>query len=278
MKALMRFSATLLAAWTGMLILNDASASTRAFRVVIDPGHGGPDEGTVYDNGKGDRVAEKDITLMLARETARQLRARGIQVFLTRQGDKELPLSDRTAIANRLKADVFLSIHMNSTASHPEDDGDGTAAGFESYILNNTTDASSRRLAHFENSVLKGSATDAVADQLDVALILKDLRLDANLGESKKLACGIQNQLSRKLSARRDRGVKQSLFYVLLGADMPSVLIEVGFLSNPQDRALVLSYKGQKAISGSIAAAVSEYRKLRSSPLARASLSRCKVN
>lgn len=233
--------------------------------MVIDPGHGGGDHGTVFRQGAR-HVAEKDITLLIAREAARALRTRGFRAILTRNRDRDIPLPSRTALANRLKADVFLSVHLNST----HDRLPGEAEGVETFILNNATDASSRRLARLENSVLGGSRNDA-GGQTDVALILKDLRLDGNLAESKRLACALQTSL---VSGRqeRDRGVKQALFHVLLGADMPSVLVEAGFLTHPRDRAQMLSPQGRKAIGQAIARAVERYHS------GASSVGRCKVN
>lgn len=272
---------------------NAAVAGRSAFRIVIDAGHGGSDHGTVHDAGMV-QIAEKDVTLLLARGVARELKARGYDVTLTRNEDREIPLGARTQIANRLGADLFLSIHMNA--------GEG-AEGIETYILNNATDASSRRLAHLENTVISRDGIDT-PEKADVALILRDLRLDANLSESKRLACEIQSSLlsatqhlvpppgpgtrlatfhkaKRPSSLRRttrDRGVKQALFHVLLGADMPSVLLEAGFLSSPRDRALVLSPQGRHAMSSAIAGAVEQFRLAKGTPRATAALSRCKVH
>ena len=230
------------------------------FLVVLDPGHGGADFGTVYTRPDPTRfhVAEKNVTLALALQTARQLRAHGIKVILTRESDQDVPLSTRTAIANKVKADLFISIHMNA----------GAAEGVETYILNNTTDATSRRLAQIENTN---------AQQSDVDLIIKDLRLDANLPESKRLACAVQENLVSAMK-KKNRGVKQALFYVLLGADMPSALLEAGFLSDARDRAFVLSEVGQRSISMAIARAVEQFRKLSGTPAAAAVLSRCQVH
>jgi N-acetylmuramoyl-L-alanine amidase len=253
----------------------------RPFRIVIDPGHGGSDHGAIY-RAPGSRrsVAEKTVTLALARQAAKQLRAQGYSVILTRDSDRDVGLPARTALANKLGADVFMSIHMNSDVQ-----GGGAAEGIETYILNNATDATSRRLAQLENSVLEPEETGS-PEQNDVALILKDLRLDANLSESKRLACAIQSQLSSAeplkrgapRKGNRNRGVKQALFYVLLGADMPSVLVEAGFLNNARDRAVVLSPEGQKAISLSIARAIDQYRQGRESAVAAITLNKCKVN
>ncbi len=269
-------------AFTLLTALPSAASLPRApFRVVIDPGHGGSDHGTIFDNGTV-RVAEKDITLALATEAARQLRARGAEVTLTREKDRDVSLPSRTAVANRLRADVFISLHMNSTATPMVSD----AEGVETFILNTATDASSRRLAHLENNVLGGS--ELGGGDTEVALILKDLRLDANLTDSKRLACSLQSSLvvaSAKFGKVRhmsvkDRGVKQALFHVLLGADMPSALVEAGFLTSPRDRAVLLSIAGRKALGGALASAIDKYRRSLALPGASgalAELGRCKV-
>ena len=251
-----------------------ARAELKRFHVVLDPGHGGADFGASFRVG-GRNLHEKDLTLMLAMEAARQLRTRGIEVTLTRGQDLEVPLAVRTQFANRLSADAFISIHMNSTHS-----GLGTQAeGVETYILNNTTEGSSRRIAQLENSVLGAQLEAVESDQTDVALILKDLQLDGNLAESKRLACLLQSELvsdtarlfprlAQRAPQERNRGVKQALFHVLLGADMPSALIEAGFLTNARDRALVSTPEGRHALGRAIADAVDGYRRARGQPLA----------
>ena len=255
-----------------------------SFRVVIDPGHGGTDQGTVFRKGAF-QIAEKDLTLLLAKDLAHLLRKRGYRAILTRAKDREVPLPARTAIANRLNADVFLSIHMNSTATSGASGTHGAREasgpnGVETYFLNNTTDASSRRLAHLENSVISvnGSADSDQAPSADLALILKDLRLDGNLSESKRLACSLQEKLALTSSFKnRSRGVKQALFHVLLGADMPSVLVETGFLSSEKDRLSVLSPLGRKQIVQAMAHAIDEYHQSQGTRMASAQLSRCKI-
>jgi N-acetylmuramoyl-L-alanine amidase len=268
---------------TSLLILlcgriEPSFGSPVVFRVVIDPGHGGADEGTVYRHGRA-RVAEKTVTLSLARKVAHQLMARGFNVSLTRNSDIEVPLPDRTSLANRLAADVFISIHMNSTEANSLSDPEGV----ETFILNNATDASSRRLARLENSVITTQLQESPDQLVDVALILKDLRLDGNLWESKRLACHVQGNLivatsPPKTRAHRNRGVKQALFHVLLGADMPSILVEAGFLSNAHDREILLSQKGQAKISQAIADAVDHYRQHKNSTKDLSTLGMCKVN
>ncbi len=231
-------------------LLSQAEAkSAKKFLVVIDPGHGGPDTGAVYkENGK--HTNEKTLTLLIARDLARELIIRGHNVILTRNDDREVLLSDRTAIANKLQADVFISIHLNSS---PEKIKSG---GVETFILNHATDEGSKRLADLENSVLKDSQANSASS--NVSLIMKDLILDGSLIPSKELACSVQSHI--KASATRDRGVKQALFYVLLGADMPSILIETGFMNNKEDRDRIMTTKSRIGLATQIAGAVDDYR------------------
>lgn len=257
-----------------ILLAATSEAAAKPFHVVIDPGHGGNDHGTEYGQGRA-KIAEKEVTLLLATDAARELRDLGFRVTLTREEDQEVSLGARTALANKLNADLFISIHMNS----------GEAQGVETFILNNTSDMTSRRLAKLENSVLgRDSASDS-PEALDVALILRDLRLDANLSESKLLACSVQEQLVERVSKysrvskeHKDRGVKQALFHVLLGAEMPSVLVEAGFLNHPKDRFVVTRIDGRHAIGSAIAQAVDKFRKLRGTRNAQSALSRCQVH
>lgn len=255
-------------------------ASVPHYRIVLDPGHGGSDQGTVYKTQTAS-ITEKELTLTLAQQVAQKLKKHGFTAILTRNHDQSLSLPERTAIANRLKANLFLSIHLNSSPFNSPTIINEEASGFETYILNNATDASSRRLAHFENTIVTPYAKDS-PEQLDVALILKDLRLDANLTESERLACNIQDRLiaatSRLPLKNRNRGVKQALFHVLLGADMPSALLEAGFLSNPKDRSILLSSHGRDLMSSAITRAIETFLKSKGSPKSRSMLSRCKVN
>lgn len=251
----------------------------REFTVVIDPGHGGSDTGAIYTDGKT-RVQEKDLTLLLSLKVAEQLRARGLKAILTRQLDADVALPERTAIANRLRAQVFLSIHLNSGANGT------TAEGVETYILSHSTDQSTKRLADLENKVLEGSEAKKLSETTDpnVSLIVKDLMLDANREESQELACLIQNRIvqattgiNRNLKLNpKNRGVREGLFYVLLGADMPAVLLEAGFITHTKDRYLLQSPSGQNKLASSIATAIIEYKRIRKTPKARTKLSECK--
>lgn len=197
--------------------------------VVIDPGHGGTETGAISPSG----VQEKELTLALSRELADSLSRLGLRVVLTRTEDVNVPLDARTPLANQNKGDLFISIHLNSSL------GSG-AYGTETYILSSeATDASAARAAADENAgAPAGSpAPDPSVDpeaMEDLQLILWDLAQTHHLGESQRFANMVQGELNQTLQLR-DRGVKQAPFRVLMGANMPAVLVELGFISNPDE-------------------------------------------
>ncbi len=233
-----------------LFALQTPAAHAKKFRVVIDPGHGGPDKGAIYREN-GTILSEKTLTLLVAHDLARELLIRGVDAVLTRTEDKDVLLSDRTALANKLKADVFISIHLNSSVDKIR------SGGVETFILNHATDDTSRRLADMENAVLKDSRANS-QNGSNVSLIMKDLILDGNLAPSKELACSVQGRIK---TATRDRGIKQALFYVLLGTDMPSILIESGFMNSKPDRDRILNTKTRLILAAEIASAVDDYRR-----------------
>ena len=238
-----------------MVIAGNANAASKPQKllIVIDPGHGGSDAGACFQaNKNGHIVHEKNMTLMLARDLARELLIKGNNVILTRNEDRDFPLQDRTALANRLKANIFISIHMNSSSEKSQ-----RAGGIETYILNHATDDSSKRLADLENKVLMESKANEKTKSQNVSLIMKDMILDANLEPSRELACAVQHRLTLNT---RNRGVKQALFYVLLGADMPSVLIEAGFINAKNDRDRVLNTASRLRLAAQIASAIDDYK------------------
>lgn len=216
--------------------------------IVIDPGHGGAEVGAVGPSG----AEEKDLTLSLARALKSRLESRlPVKVVLTRTEDAHLPLDTRTAVANQNKADLFLSIHLNAEA--------GTSArGAETYFLSlQASDARAAESAEAENQVATGGGD---GDPLyDLQLILWDLAQSHHLSESQAVARLIQEELNGALGLR-DRGVKQAPFRVLMGAAMPAVLVELGFLSNPEeeDRLLDPSYRSE--LVSALVRAVSRYR------------------
>lgn len=260
-----------------LILTLGSQALAKDFLVVIDPGHGGSDFGAVaFANSRSH--SEKEMTLLLSREIANELQKKNINAVLTRKKDLDISLPERTALANRLGAKLFISVHMNSSPVKTR----SFASGIETYILNNSTNESSIRLASLENKVLEGSIAEQ-PDQSPVSLIVKDLMLDANLKESKNIACRIQSKLVSRLASpgKRsliDRGVKQALFYVLLGADMPSILLEAGFLDHPDDRHRVENKTQRKRMARGIAEAIDQYRSQKGTKIASRILSKCQVH
>jgi N-acetylmuramoyl-L-alanine amidase len=250
------------------------------FTVALDPGHGGTDLGAVHRDRKGKlELTEKEATLALAQEARRQLERLGYPVILTRSRDADIALNARTAIANRAKASIFVSIHMNS---HAELSGAGKkplpgAEGVETYILNSTSDSRSKRLADLENKGLDPTQGARKSEDSDVNLILKDMTLDSNLSESKRLACSIQKHMTG-VTLQKARGVKQALFVVLLGADMPSCLLEAGFITSARDRKLVSSSHGVRAMGAAVVRAVEQFRRDQGTESARKELGSCLVS
>ena len=218
--------------------------------VVIDAGHGGHDPGT---EAAGD-VAEKDLALQIAERLRDALVARGIDARLTRDSDTFLTLAERTQLANVNRADLFVSIHLNSSP-------DSNTAGIETYYLNNTTDRATIRLAHMENDVAGGYGAQG---EPNLNYILTDLRQQDKANESASLARMIEAETVADIDATmgirvNELGAKQGPFYVLVGALMPSVLVECGFLSNPGEAHLLESPQYQQGLADGIARAVVHY-------------------
>jgi N-acetylmuramoyl-L-alanine amidase len=202
--------------------IGDEAARRRRWRIVVDPGHGGKDPGAIGVAG----LREKDVVLDLSRRLARQLRRAGHEVILTRDGDAFLSLAERTALANAAHADLFLSVHANAS-DNP------SAAGLETYYLSNSGDRATIRLAEMENNL--AHVADGAARASDVAWIVSDMIQSYKVEESVALAEGIQRELVSALRQRRhevrDLGAKPGPFYVLVGAGMPAVLLEAGFVT-----------------------------------------------
>lgn len=200
-----------------------------AWRIVIDAGHGGRDPGSIGPHG----TREKDVTLKVARALAERLgREAGVEVVLTRDDDTFLALGERTRIANREEADLFVSIHANSA-------GRRSAEGFETYFLSAAKSEDARRVAKMENSAILYENPEIDPESLDeLNFILWDLAQNEYLRESSALAETIQVELDRHLPLE-SRGVKQAGFFVLNGAFMPAVLFEMAFISNPREEALL---------------------------------------
>jgi len=223
-----------------------APASSTLRRIVVDAGHGGKDPGAVGKSG----TLEKDVTLQMAKALSKELTKQiGCEVILTRSGDVYLPLEERTAIANKVGADLFVSLHANANNNRK-------AYGIETYYLNFSKNDKAAAVAAREN----GTSIKQVSD---LELILFDLMANAKINESSRLATEIQEGLvkgiSKKYSNVRDLGVRQGPFYVLLGATMPSVLVETAFLSHPREEKRLKSSAYQKTAAKAIAAAIKDY-------------------
>ena len=221
--------------------------------IVLDPGHGGHDPGAVGPKN----LYEKDVVLDIALKLKKVLMEDPFnEVFLTRERDIFIPLEERTAMANKKNADLFLSIHANASPRRE-------AKGIETYLLNWTDDEEAIRVAARENaiSLKKMRAMNRQVDIVDV--IKSDLIRENKRDESIKLANYIQRSLISNLDSDTklvlNLGVKQALFYVLFGAKMPSVLVEVSFISNPEEERLLSNDAYRTEIAKGIAKGLNTY-------------------
>jgi N-acetylmuramoyl-L-alanine amidase len=218
-------------------------------RIVIDPGHGGRDYGAPgYSKG----IYEKNVALELARRLAKKVRKElGCEVIMTRNSDRTLTLEERTAIANTKNADLFVSIHTNAVR-------DSRAYGIETFFLNLATDNDAILVAARENA----TSTKNISD---LETILSDLMQNAKINESSRLAVYVQKSMYRHLkkhySRIRSKGIKQAPFYVLLGAQMPAILIETSFISNPRECKRLNSAAYQDQMSEAIVQGIKQYIK-----------------
>ena len=215
-------------------------------RIVIDPGHGGHDTGTIGPNG----LEEKDLVLEVGKRLGKLLETRlGADVVYTRQDDTFIPLETRTAIANQEQADLFVSIHANSSR-------DPDARGVETYYLNFTSNANALEVAARENAV-----SDKSIHELQD--LVKKIALKEKIEESREFAGDVQQSLHTGLAVKspgiRDRGVKKAPFIVLIGANMPSILAEISFVSNPTDERKLQTSEYRQRIAESLYRGISKY-------------------
>jgi len=215
-------------------------------RIVIDAGHGGHDSGTLGAGG----IEEKDVVLDVALRLGKLLHDRlGAEIVYTRADDTFIPLETRTAIANKAQADLFISVHANSSQ-------DESARGVEVYYLNFTSDPDAMRVAARENAV----STQSVHDLSD---LVKKIALKDKIDESKELAADVDASLYAGLRkgnpGLRDRGVKKAPFVVLIGANMPSILAEISFVTNPDDAAQLQTPEYRERVAESLYGGVAKY-------------------
>lgn len=215
-------------------------------KIVIDPGHGGHDTGTIGRNG----LREKDLVVDVGRRLGKLLENRmGAEVVYTRKDDTFIPLETRTAIANQEQADLFISIHANSSR-------DPKARGIETYYLNFTSSADALEVAARENAVSEKSIHE-------LGDLVKKIALKEKIEESHEFASDVQEALHSGLSVKgsdmRDRGVKKAPFIVLIGANMPSILAEIAFVSNPTDERKLKTPEYRQRIAESLYRGIQKY-------------------
>lgn len=215
-------------------------------KIVIDPGHGGYDTGTIGPNG----LEEKDLVLEVGRRLGKLLETRlGAEVVYTRKDDTFIPLETRTAVANQSRADLFVSIHANS--SH-----DAAARGVETYYLNFTSSPEALEVAARENAVSEKSI-------YELQDLVKKIALKEKIEESREFAGDVQESLHSGLAVKspaiRDRGVKKAPFIVLIGANMPSILAEISFVSNPTDEHRLATSEYRQRIAESLYRGIANY-------------------
>ncbi len=236
-----------------------ASAPSRPVtrrRVVIDAGHGGPDNGMSGPIGGGPRIYEKTITLAVAKRLDAALRTRGIEVVMTRRSDTLIALSDRGRIANQRKADLFISIHVNAANRRwrrPQD-----ARGFETFFLSEAKTEDARHVEQMENEAVRFETGVNAPKSDPLSFIINDMARNEHLRESNDLASTIQSRLATTHPGP-NRGVKQANFAVLRTSFMPAVLVELGFGMNATEAKFLADPKRQQEIATALADATVEY-------------------
>ena len=216
-------------------------------RIVIDAGHGGHDTGTIGPGGLMEKDLCLDVALRLGNMIEKQLP--GAEVVYTRNNDTFIPLEERTAIANHAKADLFISIHANSS-------GDRAARGVETYYLNFSSSPEAMEVAARENATAQGGVHN-------LQDMIQQIARNEKIEESKELAADIQGSLSKRMQrtnyAIRDRGVRKAPFVVLIGANMPSILSEISFISNPADEQMLKKPENRQHVAEGLYRGVEDY-------------------
>jgi len=221
-----------------------------ATTILIDPGHGGEDLGAQTRGKNGKLYYEKDITLEISKRIYDILKKKHT-VYLTRSHDRTVSLAERADLAEKIKADLFISIHMNSTTEH-------TSHGIETYYLDNHHNAAVKKIEKVENSQGPGKSDEDHA----VTQILTDLVVQKTVGSSRRLAQMVHGSLRQHLVSAytvHDRGVKAGLFYVLALTKRPAILIECGFISNNPELRRLLNPLFQNQFAKAVAEGISDY-------------------
>jgi len=231
-------------------------ANARPKLVVVDAGHGGPDNGMTGPIGAPISIYEKDVTLAVAKRLGTELKARGLRVLFTRTTDTLIALSDRGRIANQAGGDLFLSVHVNAANLGWKDPA--AARGFETYFLAEAKTEDARRVEEMENESVRFETDTKVSKDDALSYILSDMKQNEHLRESSELAELVEEHLGA-IHPGPDRGVKQAGFRVLVTAFMPAVLIEIGFGTNAAEAKYLTDRRHQAEIASAIADAAAEY-------------------
>jgi N-acetylmuramoyl-L-alanine amidase len=215
-------------------------------RIVIDPGHGGHDTGTIGPTG----LKEKDVVLDVGKRLKKLIEEKaGAEVVMTRTDDTFIPLEERTAVANEKAADLFISIHANASRSQ-------RARGIETYYLNFTSDRDALEVAARENATTQESVHE-------LQNLIKKIAMTEKIEESQEFATQVQREVYSRLvkagSKQRNRGVKKAPFVVLIGANMPSILTEVSFLTNPYDERMMKKAEHRERIADALYRGIARY-------------------
>lgn len=219
-------------------------------RIVLDPGHGGKDPGAVGKNGTREKDINLNVSLLLKSMLEKEL---GVEVLMTRSDDRFISLSGRTRFAMDNKADLFVSLHTNASRGR-------SARGLETYYLSTSSTSDSRAVEALENDVVElyeGAEAKKAYDALD--FILSDMSQTEFLEYSNELATLVQRNLVSGIQGP-DRGVKQASFYVLRGAFMPAILIEMGFISNLSEEALLANAEYQERLARTIFEGIKRFK------------------
>lgn len=234
-----------------LFALTDASG----FTILIDPGHGGEDDGAkAMTKGRfpEELIKEKDISLSIAQKIHEKLSAKNYTVFSTRSLDRTVSLPERAAIAEKTKADLFISVHINSS---PE----ANAVGFETYYLDNHNDVAIKKVEKTEN-------VQSTGDEVVVQQILLDLVIDQTVSISKPLAFNIHSEIKNSVGRKygiQSRGIKPGLFFVLALSKRPGVLLEVGFISTQKERVRMMNPKFQDDYANAVVRGIERFVKSR---------------
>jgi len=232
--------------------------NAQALTILIDPGHGGDDDGAkarTVGRIPEETIKEKDLALEIALKIYEKLSGKNYTVFLTRSFDRTVGLPERAAIAEKTKADLFISVHINSS---PE----ASAAGFETYYLDNHNDVAIKKVEKTENVQKTG-------DEVIVQQILVDLVVEQTVSTSKPLAQSIHSEIKNSVARKygiHSRGIKPGLFFVLALSKRPGVLLEVGFISTQKERARMLNPKFQDDYATAVVKGVEKFLAARKNP------------